>query len=349
MGGDFAASQYLWYGLSANTRAGYDAATGSFEAFCRSRGWRSPWYPASEDRVCAWVAHLAQGIARKGAGLAKKTLKRKLAGLVSWHTDIGADCQGCLTTRVERVVRGANAYHGVGARAQALPITLPILRKMVGYVRRHPAEFGGAQAATVVVCVFSVAFACFLRLGEITYDAFDGRFDLKNGDFVDGRGRTSTLRIPASKTDPFRTGIAIVVPASGDELCPVKAIKDMRRAVGVGLPADPLFRPVAGVSLKRATVVRWMERALAGAGYAAKGFSGHSFRRGAATWAASIGMSATEIKTMGRWNSDCYKLYINAGAQNHEAMGARLLDWSAHSTLPASGIPAAGQVWRPSL
>jgi len=39
-------------------------------------------------------------------------------------------------------------------------------------------------------------------------------------------------------------------------------------------------------------------------------WNGHSFRRGAATWAAQVGMAETEIQTLGHWKSDAYKAYI---------------------------------------
>jgi len=39
-------------------------------------------------------------------------------------------------------------------------------------------------------------------------------------------------------------------------------------------------------------------------------WNGHSFRRGAAPWAAQGGISNTEIQTLGRWNSDAYQAHI---------------------------------------
>ena len=44
-------------------------------------------------------------------------------------------------------------------------------------------------------------------------------------------------------------------------------------------------------------------------------YSGHSFRRGAATSAREAGLSDDEIQFLGRWKSDSYKLYIDSSPQ----------------------------------
>lgn len=49
---------------------------------------------------------------------------------------------------------------------------------------------------------------------------------------------------------------------------------------------------------------------LAGLGYDSKLYSGHSFRIGAATSAASSRLEDHIIQTLGRWSPDCYKTYI---------------------------------------
>ena len=50
--------------------------------------------------------------------------------------------------------------------------------------------------------------------------------------------------------------------------------------------------------------------ALLAAGLPAKEFAGHSFRIGAATTAATVGLDDSTIQTLGRWKSSSYLLYI---------------------------------------
>ena len=94
-------------------------------------------------------------------------------------------------------------------------------------------------------------------------------------------------------------------------------------------------------------VIKYLSKALSDSGYTAKDFSGHSFRRGAATWADSIGMTSAQIQTLGRWNSDCFRLYIDAGPAKTVALGTSMLNTSTtKSNLPPNGVPAPDKVWR---
>ena len=52
-------------------------------------------------------------------------------------------------------------------------------------------------------------------------------------------------------------------------------------------------------------------------------WNGHSFRRGAATWAAQKGISEAEIQTLGRWRSDAYKSYIEYSGKERITLSRR--------------------------
>lgn len=222
---------------------------------------------------------------------------------------------------------------------------------MVATIRAHPDLFGGYIGSRALLAAFTLGFACFLRMGELTYSNFDSRYDLRRSSVAFGsNGNPTLLTLSASKTDPFRLGVTTVVPTGPPDICPVRALRDLLDATPDLDPDSALFHFSGNTDFTRGRTIGYMTRALMEAGYPSHKFSGHSFRRGAATWASSIGLSALEIKTLGRWNSDCYRLYIDAGPENHMRAGHRLLHAPIYqSTLDASGIPRPGQVWRPSL
>ena len=65
-----------------------------------------------------------------------------------------------------------------------------------------------------------------------------------------------------------------------------------------------------GRPLSRETLVRKLREALGSIGVDVSCYSGHSFRIGAATTAASVGIEDSLIKTLGRWESAAYLLYV---------------------------------------
>ena len=120
------------------------------------------------------------------------------------------------------------------------------------------------------------------------------------------------LTLPASKTHPFRHEIQLTIAASNDAGCPINAMKELGRMDSHRSEFPPLFclwsqeqRPYT-----REHVVQTLHELaiLSGLGYGA--WNGHSFRRGAATWAATVGIPDAQIQILGRWRSDAYKAYI---------------------------------------
>ena len=88
-------------------------------------------------------------------------------------------------------------------------------------------------------------------------------------------------------------GVEVFVGATGDALCPVQATVtySSRRGDSPGL----FFRTDGGVPLSKARFVDGVRSALTQAGIAMQGYSGHSFRIGAATAAASAGIQDSVI------------------------------------------------------
>ena len=116
------------------------------------------------------------------------------------------------------------------------------------------------------------------------------------------------VRLKASKTDPFRTGIDIAVGRTDNELCPVSAVLAYMTRRGPG--AGPLFRFQDGTPLTQARFVVEIRKALAAAGVDYRPYSGHSFRIGVTTTAAERQIGDATIKTLERWKSSAYQSYV---------------------------------------
>ena len=72
------------------------------------------------------------------------------------------------------------------------------------------------------------------------------------------------------------------------------------------VPTGGGFRP-----LSPGRFISILKSHLSGLGFAPNNFSGHSFRRGAATWALSRGLPGEVIKILGDWKSDAYLAYLS--------------------------------------
>ena len=72
-------------------------------------------------------------------------------------------------------------------------------------------------------------------------------------------------------------------------------------------------------------ICREVKEALGEAGIDLTGYSGHSFRSGAATTAAAKGSSDSAIKMLGRWKSEAYQLYIKTPRDQLAAVSRQLV------------------------
>lgn len=71
-----------------------------------------------------------------------------------------------------------------------------------------------------------------------------------------------------------------------------------------------LFIDDKGYPMSRQFFLFNVKQILCRLGFDETRYSGHSFRIGAATSAAAVGIQDHLIHSLGRWNSDCYTRYI---------------------------------------
>ena len=134
--------------------------------------------------------------------------------------------------------------------------------------------------------------------------------------------RLARIRLQISKTDPFREGAIITLPRTEDDLCPVAAL--LSWLVYRGKSSGPLFLLQSGAPLTRTRLVTELRKVLSDLGLEAEHFSGHSFRKGAATTAAARGIPDSQIKILGRWKSSAFQRYLQPSDGHVANLAARL-------------------------
>lgn len=133
------------------------------------------------------------------------------------------------------------------------------------------------------------------------------------------------VNLPASKTDPFRGRVEILIAETRDEACPVMAMRRLRRADQLRTASEPLFttHPSRRPPFTRERVVDKLCSLAITAGLGAGTWNGHSFRWGAATWAEQKGLPEDSIQALGRWSSAAYKVYIETSYEARIALSCR--------------------------
>ena len=298
----------LQAGLAPSTQRAYSAGQKKYLTFCQQTG--TPPLPVTEQGLLHFVAFAVN------QGLKQQTIKSYLSAVR--HLQVsggGGDPRVGDMPQLELALRGAKKEQSGQPKRSRLPITPAILLRLHQVWNRQPTSWDHIM----LWAACCLGFFGFLRSGEMTGPE-DGEFDpgqhLSFSDIaVDNTSnpRTMSIRIKQSKTDPFRLGVTIFVGRTDTTLCPVAALLSYLALRGPG--EGPLFRFRDGQALTRTRLVTSLRKALAEAGLKPEAYAGHSFRIGAATTAAACGVPADTIKTLGRWKSQAYQLYVRLPKQ----------------------------------
>ncbi|KAJ1030879.1 hypothetical protein NDA18_002108 [Ustilago nuda] len=186
---------------------------------------------------------------------------------------------------------------------------------------------------------FCLAFACFLWSGELTWEV-QGTHNMLTVGSVSfaADGSYATVTIPASKTDPFRQGATLTAPAVPLSTCAVSAL---RVVCGSQPPSSPLLLLDDDRPFDRSSFVATLRQCLTTCGVEPSAYSGHSFRCGAATWAASNGVDDATIRGLGCWWSDCFRRYINKSAADWATITKVALYTNTSAPCPSPPSPGA--------
>ena len=105
-----------------------------------------------------------------------------------------------------------------------------------------------------------------------------------------------------------RSDLTIIIGKTDQPICLVRAMQVFLSFWGTS--TGPLFQYLFGSPLTKAGLTSETRQHLSMSGLQPCQYAGHSYRIGAATTFASVGLPPWLIKTLGRWSSDCYERYI---------------------------------------
>ena len=262
-----------------------------------------PALPASLFSLTAWCADLGD------RSITPKTIKAYLCGLRSAHVDRGySDFFTFEHPVLDRVIRGIKRARDIGIPREREPIRRELLLKILGTFDVF------TQRGVTLHAFFCLVFAVFLRIGEFIWSSVDREAD----DFAQWRvtrasvvlhSHSLELTLSFSKTDPFRKGVTISVAATHDAACAVDSLRHLFDKFPTS-SGSPLFEAAPGEAFTSESVTQVLRNALSRMGIKGHYF-GHFFRRGAATEAREAGLPDSSIQLLGRWASDCYRLYVD--------------------------------------
>lgn len=271
-----------------------------FQQFRHEVGLQPSW-PAPSEHVAAFIAFLSL------KGKAPSTITSYISAVAFFHKLKGwADpSQNFIVQKLREGCRRRNQQSDTRR-----PITLDLLDKIcqvTGSIAKSNLEASLFRAA------FVLAFFGFFRVGELTVASrqADCSQILGVGDvwFVGHDQPVMLVRLRYSKTDQQGNSVTLrFCPHTNAQICPVRSVTHyltLRPPLG-----HCLFVHADGTPLTAYQFRHMLKKCLEILGVPTSGFSGHSFRIGAATSAALQGMSIPDIQSAGRWRSAAVNSYI---------------------------------------
>ena len=186
-----------------------------------------------------------------------------------------------------------------------LPITPRILTELFFTIDRL--NFSIYQRVLLKSC-FTLAFFGLLRLGEISTTAGAKPTYVIQLSDIDLHQDHVLLTMHTYKHSQPNNPVSLRIASQHPPICPVASLRSfiaLRGSLPGPLFCFPDLRP-----LSKSFLTSNLASILALAGFDPQRYKCHSFRIGAATYAATQGLSSTQIQNMGRWRSPAFQRYI---------------------------------------
>lgn len=301
---------HLLRGWRESTLLSYNSAVRKFKAFLTDSNqlaWHLPASPNDLYKFCFWAGRTEAG--PKSQEVMASTVRKYLYGIQAWHTFHDRPYPNLALSRIKVLLRACRTQD------VTMPLRAPKPAVMLNHLLLlyHSWVNGSEDDKTCLDCVI-VAFWGMMRLAEVTYTNRTEKPHWLNSilcqDVIQSNlgSQSVTLAVRGAKTAKAGVPQLVLLNAQPNVLCPVAAVR--RCLFRMQTPQDALFSFLdePRVNLTRSHLVSKCTKVWIAHGW--MGLSGHSFRVGGASFRAALGVSHDDIKRLGRWTSDFYKLYL---------------------------------------
>lgn len=288
--------------------------------------------PASTDTLCLFAQFLSRS-------MTIQSIANNLSAVKKLHQLCGHSITSFESIILTDTVNGLRRLIGKPP-SRKLPITPDILSKLHSIFNLNKPKHLALWAS------FLIAFFTFSRKSNIvppTMTDFDTHKHLCRRD-IQVHADHLVISFNWSKTNQFHQRI-VSIPVSeipGSILCPVTAFKTLLHMVPASGTAPAFIYSISPVHFfHHESFSRAIKDAISQIGLDSSRFSGHSFRRGGATFAFASDVPSELIKLHGDWRSSAYLSYLeydlSARLSVTERMRNLLLNSSSFSSLTHLG------------
>ena len=217
-----------------------------------------------------------------------------------------------------------------GTPLMALPIDPTILRRMFKHINILN------KADLAMWCGYLVAFYCLFRKANVVPK--DSNFDpsciLTRSDIeIDEEGQRVLVYVNFSKTNQYMKSFHVIpIPANSDPALDLfRHLKDLFSKVDAPGTA-PAFSYSRNSFINHRSYTVRLKSLLSKAGLDPARYSGHSFRRGGASYLYSIGGTTLMVQVLGDWSSQVFTRYLHLSIDDR-LQAQELIAWNINRTI----------------
>lgn len=294
--------------LTEGTRRSYQRAWAVFRQFyAQFYGSPNPTLPLSPVCLPLYISYLSF---RK---LAYSTITLHLSA-ISYAHKVGGFCDPTKSFLIQKLLTALSRQRHSDIR---LPITRPVLNELV-----RSLEYTNSSAfqRTLFSAMFLTAFYGLFRIGELSTKS--ARFacsvvQYRDLQILSREGVPCTVKITISDykhNSDHRPFDILITRDDSVSFCPVKTLLNYCKVRG-NRPG-PLFCNSDQTPISVYQFNTELLRCLQYCGLDISRYKNHSFRIGGACHAADKGFSDAQIRALGRWKSDAFKVYLRSESIN---------------------------------